>query len=232
MSYSTETPGAGTYRPLFAPEVFEYVGLDVAAGPNVDVVCDSFIMEPFADQSFDLCVSGQTFEHNPFFWATFAEIARVLTPGGMALIIAPGGGQVHCTPYDCYRFYPDAWIGLCALTGLELVESYFESDQTAFVAPGGPWRDCAVIVRRPEMPADIEAEFYHKLKTIVAPLRGQGMNMGPSNGDKAPTRLGPAFGAYESAVYATFGDGKRKELAWKLQGRKKPRLFGRNAPAA
>ena len=49
-----------------------------------------FVWNEIANETFDFVVSGQTFEHNPFFWITFAEMARVLTQGGLLLIIAPG----------------------------------------------------------------------------------------------------------------------------------------------
>ena len=33
--------------------------------------------------------------------------SRVLVPGGLACIIAPGAQGVHRFPVDCWRFYPD-----------------------------------------------------------------------------------------------------------------------------
>ena len=44
---------------------------------------------PFADQSFDLVVSSETFEHVPDPWLGFSEIYRVLRPGGVHAFTIP-----------------------------------------------------------------------------------------------------------------------------------------------
>ena len=81
-----------TYRGLFPAPRFSYTGLDIRSGDNVDVVPRNPFISSESDCSFECCVSAQTFEHDPFFWITFAEIARVLVPGGISFIAAPGGG--------------------------------------------------------------------------------------------------------------------------------------------
>jgi len=208
-----------TYRPLF-DDRFRYVGMDIEAGDNVDLVQgEGYLWPAIPNQSFDLCISGQTFEHNPFFWITTAEIARVLSPGGLALIIAPGASLVHRFPYDCWRFYPDAWAALCAMTGLELVESYFESDATAFVVPGGNWRDSVMVARKPVLGAAESQAFHARLDAITAPFRDRAFSIG--NGAKS----GPCFQAYERSVFETYGRGHAKALKFAIQGRPKARLF-------
>ncbi len=158
-----------TYRDLFPADRFDYRGLDLEAGRNVDIVpANPFLWREIEDCSFDICVSGQTFEHNPYFWITFAEIARVLRPGGMAFIVAPGAGHVHRYPVDCWRFYPDSWASLASLTHMELVETYFETDELSVRTAGGSWRDSAAIVRKPELSvAQLEA-FHRRLSLIGA----------------------------------------------------------------
>src|SRR5271156_5012064 len=116
---------ASSYRALFQPPAFEYVGLDLADGP-----------------SFDLVISGQAFEHNPFFWITLADIARVLVQGGLTAIIAPSTGPVHRHPFDCWRFYPDSWSVLCQYVGLELLESSVDDGSWRKMVPGTmAWRE-------------------------------------------------------------------------------------------
>lgn len=139
-----------SYRQVMDHENVSYCGLDLEAGRNVDLVpSDPFVWKELASNQFDFCISGQTFEHNPMYWITFAEIARVLRPGGVALIIAPGRGAVHRYPLDCWRFYPDAWASLCHYCGIELVESYFEDHGDRRAEPSLMWCDSCVIARKP-----------------------------------------------------------------------------------
>ncbi|BCM19260.1 methyltransferase domain-containing protein [Mesorhizobium sp. J8] len=182
-----------TYKPLFPAPRFSYIGLDIEPGNNVDIVpSNTFIWPEIADSSFDICISASTFEHNPFFWVTFAEIARVTKPGGLALIIAPGAGHVHRYPVDCWRFYPDSWGALCALTGMELVECYFETDKIAVANPENFWRDSAVVARKPKLSGPELDAFHGRLQKIVSLFAGENP---PSQ--IAPERHGKWVEAYE-----------------------------------
>lgn len=62
------------------------VGLDVGGNPYgvADVVSDEFL--PFADGSFDLLVCVQAFQYMPDPEHKVSEFARVLRPGGTALV--------------------------------------------------------------------------------------------------------------------------------------------------
>ena len=214
MSYS----GQDTFRPLFPPDAYDYVGLDVAAGPHVDVVPASpFVWAEIADDAFDVCVSGQTFEHNPYFWVTFGEMARVLKPGGLAFVVAPGAGPVHRFPLDCWRFYPDGWAGLCLMAGMDMLESYFESDAAAAVAEGGGWRDSCLVARKPA--GDCTA-MNDRLRVLAEPYRDAPF---PSE----PPRGGPLADAYEAeAARAPASFGRRLKRAWRIL-RRGERLLSR-----
>jgi len=145
--------GQMSYRRLIDAQRYDYTGLDLSNGSNVDVVpAMPFVWKELSEGSFECCISGQSFEHNPFFWVTASEIARVLVPGGYLCLIAPAAGPVHRYPIDCWRFYPDSWSALCALVGLELIETYLEPDSVAATVAGGEWRDAMLIARKP--PAD------------------------------------------------------------------------------
>lgn len=204
-----------TYKALFPAPRFAYTGLDLEAGENVDVVpANPFIWDEIAECSFDLCVSGQTFEHNPYFWITFAEMARVLVPGGLALIVAPGGGAVHRYPVDCWRFYPDSWAALCTVSGLELVESYFETDEMAAAVNGGNWRDSAAVVRKPKLDgAELDA-FHARLGLLVQLFRDEAMPVHP-----APMVAGKWVEAYEREMRARAPLTISKTIRRKLAGR-------------
>jgi SAM-dependent methyltransferase len=118
----------GTLRPYAGNDV-EYVGVDVEPGPGVDVVLEDPYQLPFPDASFDLVLSTSCLEHDPLFWLTFDEMARVARIGGFLYMSAPVQGEVHRHPVDCWRFYPDAGIALVVWAGhcghpLRLVESF------------------------------------------------------------------------------------------------------------
>jgi SAM-dependent methyltransferase len=218
-AYGGEGP-TDTYRSLFPDQDYEYVGLDIEPGPNVDLVPKTaFGWDEIPDGSFDLCISGQTFEHNPFFWATFADLARILSPNGFMLIIAPGSGLVHKFPHDCWRFYPDAWAALCTMTGMDLVESYFESDETAFVAPGGGWRDSVAVAKKPDLGPAESAALAERLRAIIAPYKHFPLKM------EVREAIGPCFADYEQNVFARYGRKRLKALKWKLRGRPQVRLL-------
>ncbi|UCU98573.1 methyltransferase domain-containing protein [Acidovorax radicis] len=97
----------GSLRALASPGM-NYVGLDFAAGPGVDLVLDDPYHLPLADGSVDAVVSSSCFEHIEMFWLMFNEVLRVLKPEGLFYLNAPSNGEFHRYPADCWRFYPDA----------------------------------------------------------------------------------------------------------------------------
>ena len=181
-----------TYRPLFAGARYSFTGLDIAEGPNVDLVpADVFHWKEIPSRSFDVVISGQAFEHNPYFWISLAEIARVLVPGGLVAIVAPGGGAVHRYPFDCWRFYPDAWPAACAYVGLDLLEYAMEERPPDPRMTGFDWHDNLMVARAPTF-TDHAAEEAHdaRLAAIVA-TRTALPEVGPV------ARPGPALALYE-----------------------------------
>lgn len=98
--------GHKPYASLFSPYIREYIGLDLVespAGNDADVI-GSVEALPFDDASFDTVISTQVIEHVPEPHAMMAEIARVLRPGGYALITAPAAWPLHEVPHDFQRF--------------------------------------------------------------------------------------------------------------------------------
>lgn len=190
---SDSAPRLGRIRGMCKQAGVDYVGLDIVPGSNVDVVAKRpFVWDEIENESFDYVVSTSTFEHNPFFWVTFAEIARVLKQGGKTLVTAPGAGSVHRYPLDCWRFYPDSWAVLCALTGLEIDEVINEPRQSKGVLKGAQWWDSLVIATKPTFTSPIDADqFYGKLRPLVEPY-------GHFQADVQPVAInsGPVFREY------------------------------------
>lgn len=115
----------GSYRELFSDDRFNYRGLDMEAGPNVDVhVKNPYQWDELATDSFDVVISGQAFEHIEFFWVTIAEMARVLKKDGLLCIIAPNGFGEHRYPVDCYRFFTDGMVSMARYVCLEPIHAH------------------------------------------------------------------------------------------------------------
>lgn len=123
----------GSYRALFDPATVSYVGADLEAGPGVDVHLTAHDRLPFEDGEFDVVLSGQMLEHGSFFWESFREMARVVSPTGCLVVIAPSSGPIHRYPVDCYRFYPDAYQALADWSGMQLVDVFHDNR--------GDWKD-------------------------------------------------------------------------------------------
>jgi SAM-dependent methyltransferase len=111
-----------THRDLFTEHSCTIIGVDVAPGRNVDVLMKKPYRLPMKSNSADLVISGQAFEHIPFFWASLLEIARVLKPNGLVFLTAPSRGHVH-TAVDCWRYYPDGLRAMATFAGLTVLEA-------------------------------------------------------------------------------------------------------------
>lgn len=92
----------------FKPTLADWIGVDIEQGPGVDLVIQPGQKLPFNDDIFDLVIASSVFEHDPEFWKTIQEMARVCKVNGFIYISSPSNGAVHRYPLDCFRFYPDA----------------------------------------------------------------------------------------------------------------------------
>jgi SAM-dependent methyltransferase len=102
----------GTYRSTIDSYGWEYTGLDLVAGPNVDIVALDPYAFPFKDCHFDIVISGSTMEHVERPWLWVPELARVLVPGGLLAILTHWQFPVHRFPIDTYRYLPDGMMVL------------------------------------------------------------------------------------------------------------------------
>jgi SAM-dependent methyltransferase len=141
----------GSYRPLFDQAPWQYVGVDMTAGKNVDLVLrDPYRWREIKSGRVDVIVSGQTFEHTEFFWLTMREIARALKVGGLLCLIAPSAGNEHRFPVDCWRVYPDGLRALARYAGLETLEAWTQwEDRPEYDLESNKWHDSVLVARKP-----------------------------------------------------------------------------------
>lgn len=117
----------GSYRPLFKNPKWEYVGIDMVLGPNVDIkVPDPYNYSNIEDDAYDVIISGQTLEHvgRPFRW--MEELNRILKLDGLICVICPWFCGVHRTPHyeDYWRVLQPAMELLLKDTGFKILEAF------------------------------------------------------------------------------------------------------------
>ncbi len=83
----------GNNKGLF--ENCHYVGLDVAEGPNVDVV--SIAHEFNTNKQFDVILSTNTFEHDMYFELTLKKMVELLKQSGLMFFSASSSHKKHGT---------------------------------------------------------------------------------------------------------------------------------------
>ena len=130
-----------TYRKVFSGRGCGYIGADIEDGDNVDIVIDNSYLVGIGNETFDIVVSGQTFEHCPDFWILFKNMVRVTVKDGYICVIAPSAGKVHRYPVDCWRFLEDSMQALADYAGVELIDAKITVSKEQ-------WKDCVGVFRK------------------------------------------------------------------------------------
>lgn len=91
----------GNNRYLFSD--YEYIGLDIGEGKNVDIVCRGH--EYKDDDKFDIIVSSECFEHDEFWELTIKNSVNLLKSDGIFLFTCattgrPEHGTKRTSPSD------------------------------------------------------------------------------------------------------------------------------------
>ena len=142
----------GTYKEIFPDsEKYLYTGLDVNPGPNVDYVpSDPYCWPELQDESFDVIISGQAFEHIEYPWLIIEEMNRVLKKNGLICIVAPSRGPEHKYPVDCWRYYPDGFRALAKWVHLDVLDAKTSWGKSGFTDGSDQWGDTFCILYKPE----------------------------------------------------------------------------------
>lgn len=98
-------------RPLFAGR--DFTGTDFRAGPGVDRVEDLRALT-LADDSVGTAICLETLEHCEDPLQACRELARVVRPGGVALVSTPLLLGIHGYPNDFFRFTPEGMRAILA----------------------------------------------------------------------------------------------------------------------
>ncbi len=122
--------GEGKLRQQLSPAV-HYVGLDRYAGEQNNEYSDwtmrpSILGDvhqlPLASGIVKTAAFMHVLEHAREPNLVFAEIFRILQPGGYLFVDVPFLHEIHHAPHDYYRYTPYALMALTKAAGLEVVE--------------------------------------------------------------------------------------------------------------
>jgi SAM-dependent methyltransferase len=80
----------GSIRKYF--DKSSYVGVDLSVGPGVDIVCEGNKLDHPA-QTYDVALSCECFEHNPYWAETFSNMYRMTKDGGAVLFTCATTGR-------------------------------------------------------------------------------------------------------------------------------------------
>lgn len=88
-----------------------YVGADMRKGPGVDLIADLHDLN-LPSESAGTVLMLDTLEHVEFPQKAIDGIYRILKPGGVVIISSVMDFPIHDTPYDYWRFTPEAFRSL------------------------------------------------------------------------------------------------------------------------
>lgn len=130
----------GNCRPLF-PHA-DYTVLDIAPGPNVDIVADAATWVP--DRAYDIVVCTEVFEHTAV-WPQICHTAfKACTADGVLILTMAGPGRpAHSAVDGGWQLHPG-----------EYYANVFPDKLRAVLEQVG-WRD--VVVDQQHSPADVRA---------------------------------------------------------------------------
>ena len=124
----------GSMRSFFSE--CDYLGIDVGEGQGVDLVVQGQEYDA-PDESYDVCASGECFEHNPYWAETFSNMVRMCKSGGLVLFTcATTGRKEHGTSRTDSGSSPltvgIGWEYYKNLTEQDFLESFEESFDEIF----------------------------------------------------------------------------------------------------
>lgn len=102
-----------TRHDAWIPNAGEYLGTDIEAGVDVQVVADAHrLCQVVGEEQFDVIISCSTFEHLKYPHLAAHQLMKALKVGGILYIQTHQSFPLHAYPYDYFRFSREAMEGL------------------------------------------------------------------------------------------------------------------------
>jgi hypothetical protein len=106
-------PGRSTRRDAWVPNASEYLGTDIEAGQDVDIIADVHrLTKETGEESFDVIISCSSFEHFKYPHLAAHQVMKALRVGGLLFIQTHQTFPLHSYPHDYFRFSREALAGL------------------------------------------------------------------------------------------------------------------------
>jgi SAM-dependent methyltransferase len=99
-----------------------YLGIDIQAGPGVDMVTNAHTVDTVLTEQYDVTVCVEMLEHDDAPWLSMRAAHEVTAPGGMLIVTARGYDErgcwpLHNHPQDLWRFSVSGMTQLLHHTG-------------------------------------------------------------------------------------------------------------------
>ncbi len=111
--------GMSRYKPMILERAKKYVTMDIQNFPGIDIVGD-VQNPPLQDASFDTVLSTHVLEHVAEPWVMVEHMARVLRPGGTAILMTPFMYPEHADPHHYFNFSEAGLRSLFERAGLQV----------------------------------------------------------------------------------------------------------------
>jgi SAM-dependent methyltransferase len=126
--------GSAPFWPNLVDHVEVYHGIDLwPRSDHTSFAGDIQSLAMVRDATYDSAMCIEVLEHVPDPFAAVASIARVLKPGGVAVISVPHLSRLHDVPHDYFRFTGFGLAALLARAGLEVVELHAKGGLFSFL---------------------------------------------------------------------------------------------------
>lgn len=121
-------PTRSTRHEDFVPHAGQYLGTDLEAGVDVDIVADLHCLTKVTgEEQFDVIISCSTFEHLKYPHLAAHEVMKALKIGGVLFIQTHQSFPLHAYPFDYFRFSREALAGLFGTKmGFQIIATDYE----------------------------------------------------------------------------------------------------------
>lgn len=135
-----------------------YTGIDLQAGPGVDVVMDAADLPGDLGQA-GVVVSTSMLEHAPDWQGALRGLISAVRPGGILVLTCPSAGfPYHGYPGDYWRFSVESMRGIVTAAGLDVLDLIPDSQAPGICLKarkpqGWDWPDVSAAWARAEVTA-------------------------------------------------------------------------------